>query len=529
MEYFLRCVLRILGFEHRMGRLVAEDHVVKVGTFPMGIDFQEFHAAAGSPEVREEKQKLERAWGGCKLILSVDRQDYSKGILHRLEGFEMLLERNPDWRGKVTLFMIVVPSRIGIEDYERMRNQIEELVGRINGKFGSLLWVPIVYQYRGLPFPSLVAAYAVSDVALVTPLRDGMNLVAKEYIASKTDKTGVLILSEMAGAAKELREAIIINPNNREEVAGALKEALEMPCEEQVRRNEIMQKRLRRYDIARWAGDFLKELILMTPPRERLYATPFGPGVEKEICARYRESARGLFLLDYDGTLVALAQRPDLAKPTGKVFKVLDRLAADSRNEVVLISGRDRTTIETWLGALPIALVAEHGAWLRKRNEDWKLMKPLTAGWKTKLLPVLEMYADRLPGAFVEEKEFALAWHYRASDPEEGTVAARELTDDLLAFTSNIDIQVLHGSKVIEIRNAGIDKGLASQQWLAGNDFDFILAVGDDTMDEEMFAVLPVSAYSVRVGIARTRARFTMREQSEVLPMLERLAEGERV
>jgi trehalose 6-phosphate synthase/phosphatase len=175
-----------------------------------------------------------------------------------------------------------------------------------------------------------------------------------------------------------------------------------------------------------------------------------------------------------------------------------------------------------------MTMVAEHGAWLRIPHGSWQLMKPMAAGWKIKLLPVLEMYADRLPGAFVEEKEFGLAWHYRASDPEEGTIAARELTDDLLAFTSNIDIQVLHGSKVIEVRNAGVDKGMASQHWLARG-HDFILALGDDTTDEEMFAVLPQAAYTIRIGISRTRARFVMRDQGEVLPLLEKLTERENV
>ena len=523
MEYFLRCVLRILGFEHKMGRLVLEDRVVKVGAFPMGIDFQKFYMAASSPEVRKEQEKLKRVLGDCKLVLSVDRQDYSKGIIHRLQGFEAMLEMNLEWHGKVTLIMIVVPSRIGIEDYEGMKKQIEELVGRINGRFGTLTWVPIIYQYRGLPFHSLAAAYAMSHVALVTPLRDGMNLVAKEYVASRTDKTGVLVLSEMAGSAKELREAIIINPNNREEVAGALREALEMPYAEQVRRNEIMQNRLRRHDVARWAGDFLKELISMSPPPEKFYAKPLRPTAEKELIQHYQHSTRRLFLLDYDGTLVAFAKRPELAKPTDDLLKILYHLAGDLGNEVVLISGRNKGTLQDWFGELPIGLVAEHGAWIRTRDEDWKMIKPLTAEWKTKLLPVLEVYADRLPGAFVEEKDFSLVWHYRASDPEEGTLAARELTDDLLAFTSNIDVQVLQGNKVVEVRTAGVNKGVASQYWLAKDNFDFMLAIGDDFTDEEMFAVLPGSAYSIRVGINRTHARFTVRERTEVLQLLERL------
>ena len=256
-EYFVRCVQRILGCAHHIGQLTVGDRVVKVGTFPMGIDFKKFHAAANHAEVQKEKEDLQKTLGDSRIILSVDRQDYSKGILHRLQGFEAMLETNPEWRGKVTLIMLVVPSRIGIADYEGMKKRIEELVGKINGRFGTISWTPIIYQYRSLPFQSLAAMYAMSHVALVTPLRDGMNLVAKEYVATRHDKTGVLVLSEMAGASKDLPEAIIINPNNREEIADALKTALEMPREEQMRRNGIMQNRLRRYDVTRWAMDFL--------------------------------------------------------------------------------------------------------------------------------------------------------------------------------------------------------------------------------------------------------------------------------
>ena len=269
-EYFLRSVQRILGYGHRMGQLTVAGRLVKVGAFPMGIDFNKFYDAANLADVQKEREELERRLGDSKIVLSVDRQDYSKGILHRLQGFEAMLETHPEWRGKVTLIMLVVPSRIGIADYEGMKKRIEELVGKINGRFGTISWAPIIYQYRSLPFPSLAAMYAISHVALVTPLRDGMNLVAKEYVATRHDKTGVLVLSEMAGASKELPEAIIINPNNREEIADALKTALEMPREEQIRRNVIMQNRLRRYDVARWAMDFLTELLATQSGRRRI-------------------------------------------------------------------------------------------------------------------------------------------------------------------------------------------------------------------------------------------------------------------
>jgi trehalose 6-phosphate synthase/phosphatase len=523
-EYFLRCVQRILGHPHQMGQIAANGRIVKVGAFPMGIDFQKFHDAASCTEVGQERENLRQSLGDSKIVLSVDRQDYSKGILHRLQGFEAMLQMNPEWRGKVTLVMLVVPSRIGIADYEGMKKQIEELVGKINGRFGNISWTPIIYQYRSLPFQSLAAMYAISHVALVTPLRDGMNLVAKEYVASRHDKTGVLVLSEMAGASKELPEAIIVNPNNREEIAEALKAALEMPHEEQVRRNSIMQSRLRQYDVTRWAMDFLTELLSTSPVAENFHAKALEVPARRALTEEYQHSRHRLLIFDYDGTLVPFATSPELAKPTLGLLRTLRSLADDPRNELLLATGRDRATLDQWFSGIFMGLAAEHGAWIKERNGDWNIQQPLIVGWKPKLLPILQMHADRVSGAFVEEKEFSLVWHYRNADPDQGRVAARELTDHLVAFTANIDLQVLRGNKAIEIRNAGINKGTAVRRWLSNSDFDFIMAIGDDLTDEDMFAVLPQRAYSFRVGATPTRARFRLNNAGEVLQFLTELA-----
>ncbi|HXV84927.1 MAG TPA: trehalose-phosphatase, partial [Candidatus Binatia bacterium] len=420
-----------------------------------------------------------------------------------------------------------VPSRIGIADYEGMKKRIEELVGKINGRFGTISWTPIIYQYRSLPFSSLAAMYAMSHVALVTPLRDGMNLVAKEYVAARRDKTGVLVLSEMAGAAKELPEAIIINPNNREEIAEALKTALEMPREEQMRRNAIMQNRLCRYDVGRWAMDFLAELLSTSAVDEKAHVKWLDVSLRRKLTEQYHHSQRRLLILDYDGSLVPFSAYPEVAKPTQALLKLLRSLGVDSRNELLLATGRDRATLDQWFHGVPIGFAAEHGAWIKERDGDWRIQQCLPLDWKARLLPILEMYADRVPGAFVEEKEFSLVWHYRIADQEQGSSAARELADHLQAFTANIDLQVLPGNKVIEIRKAGINKGSAVQQWLAKNNFDFILAIGDDLTDEDMFTVLPPWAYSFRVGDTQTHAQFRLRNPTEVLELLAELATGQ--
>lgn len=525
-QHFLQSALRILGYEHHMGQILTSEGIVKVDSFPMGIDFDKWSVALNDSDIRREESDLKNTLSPMKVILSVDRLDYSKGILNRLQGFEIFLETNPQYHGRVVLLMVVVPSRIGVHHYDLMKRQVEELVGKINGRFGRIDWTPVVYQYRHVPFPSLVALYSVSDICLVTPLRDGMNLVAKEYIATRKDGMGVLILSEMAGAAKELAEAIIINPNNREEIAEALKEALETPVKEQRRRNQIMQHRLRRYDVTRWANDFIRALLSMKNEQKRLQARLITLETRDQLVGDFKRANRKLLLLDYDGTLVPYAGEPHMAKPTQTVLEILKNLSSHQVNEVVLISGRDRDTLQNWFGMLPISMVAEHGAWIRDRNEDWRMIKPMSNDWKPQILPILELYSDRLPGSFVEEKEFSCVWHYRKAEPELGPMRAKELVDDLVHFAANIDVQVLPGNRVVEVRNAGVNKGTAGMHFISKNDFDFILAVGDDGTDEDLFKIVPETAYSIRVGMTQSYARFNLPESRDVLRLLEDLGKS---
>jgi trehalose 6-phosphate synthase/phosphatase len=519
-QYFLQCTLRLLGLEHHLGQILLPDRIVRVETLPMGIHFAKFNNAMDDPEVRKETDKLTSLLPDVRVVLSVDRLDYTKGVLNRLRGFELLLESNPEFLGKVVLVMVVVPSRIGVEQYDHMKSQIEELVGKINGRFGKIGWTPILYQYKHMSFGPLVALYNVSDVALVTPLRDGMNLVAKEYIASRRQMTGVLVISEMAGAAKELGEAIIINPHTTLEIAQALKDGLAMPVEEQRRRNAIMQNRLRRYDVLRWAGDFITLLFATREAQGAFEARILADGALDGLLAKYREARRRLILLDYDGTLVPFNSEPLRAKPGHDLLALLQTLSENPRNTVVLVSGRDKETLTRWFARTPVHLAAEHGTWTREYLGEWELLKPQPQEWKDRITPILEQYADRLPGSFIEEKEYSVVWHYRNAHPEQAQLLAGELTDHLVTFTANIDIQVLQGKKVIEVRNAGIHKGVAARHWMSKMDYRFVLGIGDDWTDEDLFKVLPESAYSIKVGLSNSHARFNLRGIEEVHDLL---------
>ncbi len=523
---FLRCIIRILGHESNLGEIVIGDRIVKTDFFPMGIDYRKYHNGAAGPKTQQESSKIrERLWG-AKIILSIDRLDYTKGIANRLEAFQTFLESYPRWIGKVVLILIVVPSRVEVEHYEQMKKQIESLVGKINGKFGNPGWTPIVYMSRALTFSPLMAMYAASDIALITPLRDGMNLIAKEYLACRTDKTGVLVLSEMAGASKELVEAIIINPNNREEIAEALLQALEMPEDEQVQRNNSMQVRLKRYDVVRWASDFISELQTAQLSRQKHYMKILSPEMQRKLLDQYCNSKRRLLLLDYDGTLVPFKTRPQDAVPDASLLRFLAALAEDPCNEVAIISGRDKNFLENCFLEIPISMVAEHGAWIRMHGEKWQAFGKNAHDWTPKIKPLLQKYVDRIAGSFIEEKDFALVWHYRGADLEPGKLAAQELKDHLLELTANSDVHILQGNKTVEIRPAGVNKGTASLQLLSTFLPDFTLCIGDDVTDEDMFAALPDSAYTIHIGLGGTDARFSLAGTMEARRLLKSLAEA---
>lgn len=523
-QYFLRSVFRTLGHEHNLGTISIENRVVRADTFPLGIDFEKFHHAETDPAVGAEMDLLTERLAGLKVISSVDRLDYTKGILQRLKGFGEFIATNPDWVGKVVFILSVVPSREEVEQYQRMKKDIDETVGKINGDYGTAHWTPVIYQYRSLTFPALIALYRVSHVALITPLRDGMNLVAKEYLASKQDGTGVLILSEMAGAARELGESLVINPNHKGEVAKAIHTALQMPMEEQIARNRAMQERLRRNDSNHWASGFHKSLLEIRNVKERLNAKHLGDSARQKLIAGFSESSDRLILLDYDGTLIPFASHPHLAFPDTKLIRLLKALSEDSRNHVFIISGRTRETLRNWFSGLDIGLIAEHGVWISEKGQEWRLMKPLETGWKPKILPILEAYVERLGGSFLENKEFSIAWHYRNADAELGILRAKELVDTLVQYTANLDVQIMEGKKVVEVRCSGVNKGTAASYCRESLAPSFTLAIGDDVTDEDLFRALPPETHTIRVGMKASYAGHNLRDVNEVRVLLEELA-----
>jgi trehalose 6-phosphate synthase/phosphatase len=526
-NHFLDTVLFLLGKQHELGTIDTGNRTVNAGVFPIGIDFQKYFEADRDPQVDREVRRFKGILGENRIVLSIDRLDYTKGIPERLEGFDTFLSDNPAWHGKVTLILVVSPSRETVQEYLLLKKQIEELVGKINGKYSKIGWSPILYIHQTLQSTVLAALYSIADVALITPIRDGMNLIAKEYVAACSNGLGVLILSEMAGAAKELGEAIVVNPNSKQEISNALSTALRMPPEEQISRNTEMQKRLRSYNVEFWANRFLDQLLQTKELQESLRAKTMKEKLKSKLTADYQKSDSRLILLDYDGTLVPFAKSREKPMPDDKLRALLAQLAEPKQNEIVIISGRGRNTLDQWFGNLNVSLIGEHGVWYkRKGNASWEIMEPMKSDWKKEIRPIMEVYADRVPKSFIEEKEFSIAWHYRNVVTEQGELQARELMALLASLSAYVEIGVMRGNKVIEVKNAGINKGRAVLRILSKQNFQFVLAIGDDYTDESMFLVLPENAYSIKVGVEPSHAKFYLTEQSKVIPLLKELHNG---
>lgn len=534
VRHFLSCVRRLLGYDTVFNHIRIGERTLETDVFPLGIDYGKYRDVIENSKDKPNElrskihQEIEASLKqkAKKLILSLGRLDYTKGIPLRLIAYETLLRDYPEYHEKISLVLnSVVANDVG-EKFEELKHEVDEIVGRINGALGTIQWMPIWYLNHEFRQEELIELYALSDIALIVPLRDGMNLIAKEYIASRSDGTGVLILSEMAGASKELHEAIIVNPNNNEEIVSSMIEALEMPEDEQIRRNKVMQNRLERYDVKRWAHDFVKSLEGVKELQESTLTKKITEKRAEKIVYDYKKSEKRILFLDYDGTLAWFKKNPEDARPDNELYSILKKLASDTQNTLVIISGRDKDTLERWFkDKYKIHFVAEHGVWNKDPGNEWYMNDQIYNEWKSTVKPLLEYYVDQTPKTFIEDKNFSLVWHYRKADPDLGVQRAWELKEELRILTSNLNLEIMDGDKVLEIKYAGINKGRAALNKMGEEKFDFILAFGDDWTDEYTFDALPEEAYTIKVGTKITKANFYIDSVDSVRGMLKMFVE----
>lgn len=528
-RHFAHACRRLLGTKNSSNVINFENRAVLVDSFPMGIDSKKFGRLSNEPAVKQEMELLRDNFSNFEMVLSIDRLDYSKGILQRLQAFELLLQLEPSFIERAVLYMVVVPSRDTVPQYKELRDEIDKFVGNINARYRTIAWQPVYYFYRSFPIEHLSALYNMASVCLVTPMRDGMNLVCKEYVASRVNDDGVLVLSEMAGASKELIDALIVNPNDIGAIARAVREALMMNREDQQRRMSSMRKIVNKFDINHWVRMFMNKLKEMKQVQESMFAKQVGFKIRQDILQQYNKAGRRLIFLDYDGTLVGFKTDIEQAFPDVEVYTLLERLMLDKKNEIVIVSGRDPQFLQKWFGKLNIYIIAEHGAWTKEIGGDWQQAPNLNASWKKDLLPVMETFSDRTPGAFIEEKDFSLVWHYRKVEEELAEVRTNELMNTIRYLAEDRGLQLLPGNKVVEVKNIDINKGRTAMKVASRANYDFIMALGDDHTDEDIFKALPASSITIKVGTNVSAAKYYVGSFLDVRRLLHEITDTDMV
>lgn len=525
-RHFLSSCLRLLGTSLTDRAVSYNGRHVQIGTYPIGIDYKKFQQQLAKKSTVASLKQLDESYRDEKLILSIDRLDYSKGILERLEAFRLLLDMYPANHGKVKLFMVAVPSRTEVDAYKNLRDEIEMTVSRINGTYGTIDWAPISYQFQNRPFDEIVALYARADIMLVTPIRDGMNLVAKEYVASKKDRNGVLILSEMTGAIDELPEALAVNPNDSRSIMRAIEQGLKMGTSEQRSRLDAMQRRLKTYTVEHWANAFMHDLSLAdtTGSHDSKLLTPSDVQV---LATNYQAASHKLVILDYDGTLKSHIKTPSAlaASPSIRVLRLLALLSEDPTVTTVIVSGRHKKALQSWFFSLPkLKLVAEHGAW-KRYHKQWKEISVDFKQYKPTIRAIMEEYTERTKGSLVEEKDYALVWHYINVKPELAYKRSKELFHDLKTALKSEPIDVKAGKNIIEVKPNGVSKGRIVEELLREFPADSVVCIGDDYTDEDMFAALQNTnhAVTIKVGDGETQARYRVAAVPDVIAFLESL------
>lgn len=297
-----------------------------------------------------------------------------------------------------------------------------------------------------------------------------------------------------------------------------------MPKEEQIARNMFLQNRLERYNVEVWANEFMNALNRKSEGDFTYVSQKLSDPILNQVSSDYTNAKKRLLFLDYDGTLTGFHKDPQKASPDEELYELLDSLSQQKNTTLFLISGRDKQTFSRWFLHKKYNMIVEHGVWISQHGEEFKLLEKVKDEWMEKIKPVLESFVDRTPGSFIEEKNYSLAWHYRNTDPDFGEKRATELNTVLTSLIGNDDISVLNGNKVMEVKSSNVNKGRASVRMLGEDDYDFVMAIGDDWTDEFMFQELPDSAVTVKVGLKKTQARYHVENTKRVRTLLKKLA-----
>ncbi|KAK9706884.1 hypothetical protein RND81_07G158400 [Saponaria officinalis] len=528
-RHFVSACTRILGLEGTPEGVDNQGRLTRVAAFPVGIDSERFTRALELQQVQDYMKDMRERFNGRKVMLGVDRLDMIKGIPQKILAFEKFLEENPDWCDKVVLLQIAVPTRTDIPEYRKLTSQVHEIVGRINGRFGSLTSVPIHHLDRSLDFSALCALYAVTDVALVTSLRDGMNLVSYEFVACQASKKGVLILSEFAGSAQSLGAgAILVNPWNISEIASSIYYALNMPSEEREKRHQLNYKYVTNHTAQRWAEIFVSELN-GTLVETQIHAAQVRPPLPVCIAAEnYARSDHRLVVLGFNATLTKSVKTSGRYKDTDlnlhpEMQETLRKISNDPNTTVLVMSGSDRDVLDNNFSRYNLWLAAENGMFLRHTKGGWMTTMPecLNMEWVDSIKDVFEYFTERTPRSYFDYRETSLLWSFKYADVEFGRIQAKDLLQHLWTGPiSNTFVDIFQGATTVEVRAAGVTKGAAMHRILGEMVYrksitkpvDYVLCVGHFLeKDEDIYSFFEPEAPAESPVLSKAKARDVVR------------------
>ncbi|GMC28515.1 unnamed protein product [Saccharomyces cerevisiae] len=491
---------------------------VLVDSLPIGVNTTQILKDAFTKDIDSKVLSIKQAYQNKKIIIGRDRLDSVRGVVQKLRAFETFLAMYPEWRDQVVLIQVSSPTaNRNSPQTIRLEQQVNELVNSINSEYGNLNFSPVQHYYMRIPKDVYLSLLRVADLCLITSVRDGMNTTALEYVTVKSHMSNFscygnpLILSEFSGSSNVLKDAIVVNPWDSVAVAKSINMALKLDKEEKSNLESKLWKEVP--TIQDWTNKFLSSLKEQASSDDDM-ERKMTPALNRPVLLEnYKQAKRRLFLFDYDGTLTPIVKDPAAAIPSARLYTILQKLCADPHNQIWIISGRDQKFLNKWLGGkLPqLGLSAEHGCFMKDVScQDWvNLTEKVDMSWQVRVNEVMEEFTTRTPGSFIERKKVALTWHYRRTVPELGEFHAKELKEKLLSFTDDFDLEVMDGKANIEVRPRFVNKGeivkrLVWHQHGKPQDMlkgiseklpkdempDFVLCLGDDFTDEDMFRQL---------------------------------------
>jgi trehalose 6-phosphate synthase/phosphatase len=491
---------------------ITDGRRIEIGTYPIGIDTERLQNG-GQPS-----RRFARTTG--RLFVGVDRLDYTKGLALRLTAFERLLVANPALHGNVQLLQVAVPSREHVSSFATVKREVEALIARVNVRFGTPSWTPVRYVPEAVPPADLAAIYRAADVMLVTSVRDGMNLVAKEFVSTRQDEDGVLVLSELTGAAGELREALTVNPYSVEELVSAMTRALDMDREERRERMSALRLRLGGRTVHTWAERFTSAVEAAAGGANRPAAAA---GTVRAAIERGRPVS---LVLPFEGGLVEAAQDGWQSGPDPDLLEILRHLTMRSGLAVHLLSGVDHQTMDRWFDLIPAEIWAEHGLWRREaEGHRWRVTQWTTSEWREDVEQLLEQFVAATPGAFVEKGPNALVWRFHRADPTLGRSQAQTLAALLGDAAGPLGYEVTSSAGVVEVRATGLSVARTVQKVIDMSPTHQVVWIGDRGTAPDVADVLRPDDLLVDIATRDVRrARALIRELAETLPPAPRAA-----